>query len=113
MTRRTPRRPTENIAMSASRAVARLGFARRSRDLDFTLDEVRTLLALASGGQASCAEARTLASAHLNDVRARIADLRRMERVPAGAVKACDAGANTNCPLLDSLRRKKDAHREK
>ena len=83
--------------------VATLSFVRRSRELGFTLDQVRALLGLATGGRASCAEARALASAHLHDVRARIADLRRMERVLAGAVKACDAGDNTECPLIDSL----------
>ncbi len=83
--------------------VATLKFVCRSRELGFTLDEVRALFVLASGSPASCSEARALASAHLHDVRARIADLRRMERVLAGAVKACDAGDNTTCPLIDSL----------
>jgi MerR family mercuric resistance operon transcriptional regulator len=83
--------------------VSTLSFVRRSRELGFTLDEVRALLGLALAGHASCADARTLASAHLQVVRARIADLRRMERVLAGVVKACDAGDNTGCPLIDSL----------
>lgn len=83
--------------------VARLSFVRRSRELGFTLDEVRALLGLASGGPPSCAEARALASTHLSDVRARIADLKRMERVLADAVKACDAGSDAGCPLIDSL----------
>ncbi|MDQ4421915.1 MerR family transcriptional regulator [Sphingobium sp. DEHP117] len=41
--------------------VARLGFVRRARELGFTLDEVRALLGLAAGGQASCTEVRELA----------------------------------------------------
>lgn len=83
--------------------VARLGFVRRARELGFTLDEVRALLALAAGGQGSCADARDLAASHLKDVRARIADLRRMERILADAVRACDAGQDPGCPLLDAL----------
>jgi MerR family mercuric resistance operon transcriptional regulator len=55
--------------------VGRLGFVRRARELGFTLDEVRALFGLASGGQASCAEARDLAGAHLKDVQTSIADL--------------------------------------
>ena len=55
--------------------VGRLGFVRRARELGFTLDDVRALFGLASGGQASCAEARDLAGAHLKDVRTSIADL--------------------------------------
>jgi MerR family mercuric resistance operon transcriptional regulator len=83
--------------------VGRLGFVRRARELGFTLDEVRALLGLAASGQASCAEARDLASAHLKDVRSRIADLRRMERVLAETVRACDAGDEACCPLIATL----------
>jgi MerR family mercuric resistance operon transcriptional regulator len=83
--------------------VGRLGFVRRARELGFTLDEVRALLGLAAGGQASCAEARDLAAAHLKDVRTRIADLRRMERVLAETVRACDAGDDACCPLIATL----------
>ena len=63
--------------------VARLGFVRRARELGFTLDEVRALLGLANGGESRCADVRDLAASHLKDVRERIADLERMERVLA------------------------------
>lgn len=62
-----------------------MGFVRRARELGFTLDEVRALLEFAAGGQASCGEVRDLAASHLQDVRGRIADLKRMERVLAAA----------------------------
>ena len=83
--------------------VARLGFVRRSRELGFSIKEVRALLGLAEGGHESCAEARDLAAAHLHDVRSRIADLRRMERALATTVRACDAGDDAGCPLIDTL----------
>lgn len=83
--------------------VSRLGFVRRARELGFTLDEVRALLDLAAGGRASCAEVRDLAAGHLKDVRARIADLKRMERVLAGSVRACEAGQNAGCPVIETL----------
>ena len=63
----------------------------------------QAVVELASGGRASCADARELAAGHLQAVKARIADLRRMERVLAGAVKACDAGDDPGCPLIDTL----------
>ncbi|MDE2468530.1 MAG: helix-turn-helix domain-containing protein [Bradyrhizobium sp.] len=85
--------------------VGRLGFVRRARELGFTLDEVRALFGLAAGGQASCAEARTLAASHLKGVRDRISDLRRMERVLAETVRACKAGDDTGCPLIAALSR--------
>jgi MerR family transcriptional regulator, mercuric resistance operon regulatory protein len=85
--------------------VDRLGFVRRARELGFTLDEVRALFGLAAGGQASCAEARNLAASHLKDVRTRISDLRRMERVLAETVRACDAGGDAGCPVIAALSR--------
>ncbi len=83
--------------------VGRLSFVRRARELGFTLDEVRTLLGLAASQQASCAEVRMLAASHLEDVRARIADLKRMARVLAESVRACDAGQDAGCPLILAL----------
>jgi len=83
-----------------------LAFIRRSRELGFTLDEIRALLALsAENGQEACAEARELAAGHLGEVRAKIADLRAMERVLADTVRRCDAGEVPGCPLIDTLSR--------
>ena len=83
--------------------VARLGFVRRSRELGFSIKEVRALLDLAAGGHESCGEARDLAAIHLRDVRSRIADLRRMQCVLAETVRACDSGNDAGCPLIDTL----------
>lgn len=83
--------------------VSRLSFARRARELGFTLNDVRALLRLAAGDQASCVKARDLAASHLKDVRARIADLQRMEAVLAKTVRACDRGNDAGCPLIDTL----------
>ncbi|TQF77648.1 MerR family transcriptional regulator [Elioraea sp. Yellowstone] len=83
--------------------VRRLRFIRRARQLGFTLEEVRALLRLAAGGHASCGEARALAAAHLADVRGRIADLRRMAEALSDAVRACEAGDPSGCPLIETL----------
>jgi MerR family transcriptional regulator, mercuric resistance operon regulatory protein len=81
-----------------------LAFIRRSRELGFTLDEIRALLALSTeNGKAACGEVRELAAGHLGEIRAKIADLRAMERVLAEAVRSCDAGELPGCPLIDVL----------
>jgi MerR family mercuric resistance operon transcriptional regulator len=86
--------------------VRRLTFVRRARELGFTLDEVRALLALsATNEQRACAEVRDISATHLADVRTRIADLRDMERVLAAALRQCDAGEGPGCPLIEALSR--------
>ncbi len=82
-----------------ARDVRRLTFVRRARELGFTLDEVRALLVLSTtDGQSACTEVRAISVTHLADVRARIADLRAMERVLAAAIRQCDAGEQLGCP---------------
>ena len=84
--------------------VRQLAFIRRSRELGFTLDEVRTLLSLsADDGQDTCANVREVAERHLADVRAKIADLQAMEHVLADAVRRCAAGEVPGCPIIDAL----------
>jgi MerR family mercuric resistance operon transcriptional regulator len=99
-----PPRSVSRYRLYEVRDVHRVTFVRRARELGFSLDEVRALLALsADGGKEACVEVRELAAAHLGDVRTKIADLRAMEGVLADAVRRCDAGERPGCPLIDSL----------
>ena len=83
--------------------VKRLAFVRRGRELGFTLDEIRGLLALADERQTSCAEVETLARGHLDEIRGRIADLARMETVLAAMIARCASGTVPDCPILEAL----------
>lgn len=82
----------------------RLSFVRRARELGFTIEEIRALLDLAQPQRRSCEEVRKIAAAHLEDVRAKIADLTRLERMLAETVGRCTGrGAAPACPVLDVL----------
>ena len=81
----------------------RLCFIRRARDLGFPLEEIRRLLDLADQKSRSCRRVHDIAFDHLAEVRTKIADLRRMERVLATMVKACAQGTMPACPLLETL----------
>jgi MerR family transcriptional regulator, mercuric resistance operon regulatory protein len=83
--------------------VQRLIFVRRARELGFTLDEIRDLLRLAADVPDACAAVRDVAAGHLGDVRAKIADLRKMERTLAKAVSQCERGERPGCPVIDAL----------
>jgi MerR family mercuric resistance operon transcriptional regulator len=81
----------------------RLGFVRRSRELGFSLDEVRGLLRLVDGGGYSCAEVKAITLDHLADIRRKIADLRRLERTLAEIAGKCRGSKVPECPVIDAL----------
>src|SRR5215510_404793 len=81
----------------------RLGFVRRSRELGFSLDEVRGLLRLVDGGHYTCSEVKAITLDHLADVRRKIADLRRLERTLAHVAGKCRGSKVPDCPVIEAL----------
>ena len=83
--------------------VKRLRFIRRSRQLGFSLEEIRTLLRLVDGGDYTCAEVKVLTEEHLGSVRRKIADLRGMERVLKEMIDQCSGDIVPECPIIEAL----------
>jgi MerR family mercuric resistance operon transcriptional regulator len=81
----------------------RLTFVRRSRELGFTLKQIRGLLALVDGDTYTCAEAQALTLAHIADVRRKIADLKKLEQVLSAMAAECAGGGVPDCPIIDAL----------
>ena len=80
-----------------------LAFIRRGRELGFSLDEIRALLGLAAPGKASCAEVRGIAARHLEDIRAKMSDLAKLQRILAKTISRCSGRRVPDCPVLDIL----------
>jgi MerR family mercuric resistance operon transcriptional regulator len=83
--------------------VQRLRFIRRARELGFGLEAIASLLALAAPGRRSCGAVRAIAARRLDEVRARLAALRRLERALADTVARCTGDAAPNCAVLSLL----------
>ncbi|NQW01980.1 MAG: helix-turn-helix domain-containing protein [Rhodospirillales bacterium] len=81
----------------------RLNFVRRSRELGFSLGEIRQMLRLVDGGDVTCDQVHDMALGHLSDVRAKIADLKRMERTLKDTAARCEGGKTPDCPIIESL----------
>jgi MerR family mercuric resistance operon transcriptional regulator len=81
----------------------RLSFIRRSRELGFTLHEIRELLELVDGGDYTCAEVRDRTLRHLNDVALKICDLQKMQSTLKSMASKCDGGLVPKCPIVDAL----------
>ena len=98
-----PPRTDSGRRVYQSSDVRTLAFLRRARELGFSLDDIRTLLRLGGPEKASCREVRQIAAHHLDDIRAKIGDLRKLERLLAKTVAQCTGSTAPDCPVLDIL----------
>ncbi len=97
-----PDKPYGSIRRYGETDVTRVRFVKSAQRLGFSLDEIAELLRLEDGTH--CLEASRLAEHKLHDVRAKLADLARMEVVLSELVCACHARkGNVSCPLIASL----------
>jgi MerR family transcriptional regulator, mercuric resistance operon regulatory protein len=81
----------------------RLVFIKRARELGFSIDEIRTLLELSVDRKRSCSGVKEVVDAHLKDIRLKLRDLKRIERVLADLVVRCIDKEATSCPALDAI----------
>jgi MerR family mercuric resistance operon transcriptional regulator len=81
----------------------RLMFIRRSRELGFSMGEIRDLLSLVDGEQVSCERVKLIAEEHLEDIRAKITDLKRMQESLSDLANRCSGEDIPDCPIIDSL----------
>ncbi len=83
--------------------VKRLNFVLRSRDLGFTLEEIRELLRVVDGGNYTCAQVEALADEHVQDIRRKIKDLKKLKIVLETMASQCSGGKIPQCPIIDAL----------
>lgn len=82
----------------------RLTFIRRARALGFGVADIRSLLELAQPERRDCEEVRVIAAAQLDEVRAKLSDLRRLEKILADALSRCgDEDVAASCRVLEML----------
>jgi len=85
----------------------RLTFIRRCRDFGFPIEEVRELVGLFEDGDRACLEVRDMAQARLDDVRAKLEEMKQLETSLAAFVCSCNAacrgGPTRDCVIIDDL----------
>ncbi|MFK2901868.1 heavy metal-responsive transcriptional regulator [Dyella jejuensis] len=85
-------------------AIGRLRFIRRAKDLGFTLEEIRELLALSADRHRGVKAVRQRAQQRLASIDARIAELTRIRQGLEQLVEACPGhGDPEQCPILRAL----------
>ena len=87
--------------------IGRLTFIKQCRDFGFSIQQVRVLLDLSISTERDCVETRDIAQAHLDEVRAKIVELRaletRLQRFVTRCNDACIGGPGSNCVIFKDM----------
>ena len=97
-----PERSEGNQRRYTRDGLSRLSFIRHSRDLGFSVEDIRGLLELSQHPEKPCDDAHSIAVQHLKDVQEKIAKLRRLER-ELKRISKCDAGNVADCAVIETL----------
>lgn len=81
----------------------RLAFIRHARELGFSVDDIRELLAMTEQTNSSCHEADSIAQRHLKDVDRRIAQLAGLRSELQRMVDECGHGRICDCRVIQIL----------
>ena len=98
-----PPRTDAGYRIYSAAHATRLRFILRARELGFSMEDIRGLMGLEDGTAPTCAEVKERTERHLADVRAKIADLRRIETVLAATASRCSGAEVPDCPVLDAI----------
>lgn len=87
--------------------VDRLTFIKQYRDFGFSIERVRMLLDLSVSKERDCSETRDIAQAHLDEVLAKLRELKALELRLKGFVNRCNAacagGPGTDCVIFQDI----------
>jgi DNA-binding transcriptional MerR regulator len=98
-----PDRTDSDRRVYGDRDVRRLAFIKHARQLGFTIDGIRTLLALSDHPDRDCDEANRLAQEQLAAVEAKIAQLQALRGELWRMVEAGCRGAAADCRVIETL----------
>jgi Cu(I)-responsive transcriptional regulator len=83
--------------------VHRLTFVRRARDLGFSIEQIRSLLALWTDTGRSNADVRAIARTHLKEMEDQARKLADMIATLKALVGSCEKGTRNTCPIIEEL----------
>jgi Cu(I)-responsive transcriptional regulator len=98
-----PGRTAANYRSYGDAHRARLAFVRHSRDLGFTIEEIRSLLDLSDNPTRECDEADRIATRHLEQVEEKITQLSLLRDELARIIGRCRGGIAADCRVIEAL----------
>lgn len=99
-----PRRRPSGYREYDESTIARLQFIRRTKELGFSLDEIKQLLGLWFNTSTRCVHVRARAASKIADIEDKIRSLEGMKRSLRKLIAECEATDSLDeCPLLEGL----------
>jgi len=80
-----------------------LRFIRQSRDLGFSIEQIRELLGLWQNRKRPSRQVKALAQAHIQELEAKLAELQAMKSTLEHLVHCCHGDERPDCPIIDTL----------
>lgn len=100
-------KPAERTASGyrvySARDIETLRFIRRSRDLGFSIEHIRTLLALWQDRSRASSEVKRIALQHVAELEAKERELREMANTLRHLANHCHGDARPDCPIIQDL----------
>lgn len=105
----TPDRGANGYRAFTANDLHKLAFIGRARSLGFTIEDCRSLLKLYDDRDRASADVKRIASAHLDDIDRKRAELKEMRDTLAHLIHACAGNDRPDCPILSGLADDPDA----
>jgi len=86
-----------------NRAVQKLAFLKRARQLGFPIEDCRQLLSLYEDKARASADVKALAEFHLAEIDKRLGELENLRDTLSHLVHACRGDDRPDCPILADL----------
>lgn len=87
----------------SQQAVWTLKFVRRARDLNFSMEQIRELLALWGDKERSSGDVKRLALKHVEALERRMRELREMTQTLRHLAHCCQGDDRPDCPIIEDL----------
>ncbi len=91
------------------KGVSTLRFIRQSRDLGFSIEQIRELLGLWQNRKRPSRQVRALAQAHIVELEAKLQELQAMKATLEHLVHCCHGDDRPDCPIIETLAREAPA----
>lgn len=98
-----PLRSDGNYRYFSAQDQRRLSFVRRARELGFSIEQIRELIAFGEQREHECSSVDDVVKAHIADIARRVRDLQALQGELQRMIGNCPGGRVADCRVLEAL----------